>query len=324
LLCAILSTTLLPQQPLLLERASKRADVCGWWPRQDEFVDYRWLSDTVLLSGTGTWRLENPFLYDIATHRKTALTRLGKLLKKDNDMGTNDWELSPDGRWLLWTMELYSDVRAARLDGSGFQITTLPPPGNAVGIIGWEQDGRHWRAEGFDYSSEKMTNLFGGDVDTPGKRHSLPLSGDKSFIETKYAGDLMRDYDTNSIEVERPVAGRTSDTAPTVILHPPQGTKVEEAVQSEDRVRIAWLVVGTHTSLFSRWVHRLVPQYAASRATAELWLSRSDGRAMHELGYIPLKGDSDEAEKPHDLVWLPSGRAISFLYKDALWTLPIS
>ncbi len=315
-----IGTTLLPQEPLLLDRAVKVVDVPGWWSPESTACDYRWVSDTVLFTGTGEWRLNNPILYDILSHRQTPLTLLQKHLQKENDMGTNDWELSPDGKWLLWTMELYSDVRAARLDGSGFQIVALPPPGNTVGLIGWEEDSHHWRAEGFDYSSGKLTNVFGGDVSLPGKGHSLPLSAGEAFF---HSDSVRVDKDSNCIVVRLPEAGYVADSkGKSVTLRPPRDRKIIDIVQSNEGNQLAWLLVSVRTPLMAKWLRLLYPRYAVPPHTyIEMWLSRLDGSDMREVGYIVAEGDADEAEQPDNLRWLPSDKKISFLYKEALWTV---
>ena len=314
-------TAMLPSENLLLERANKVADVRGWWVDDFPTRDIQWVSDTVLFTGTGDWRLKQPFLYNILTRRKSPLTRLSNLLEKDNDMGTNSWELSPDKQWLLWTMELYEDVRVARLDGSGFQTIALPPPGNTIGKIGWDKDSRHWKAVGFDYASSRVTNLGEGNVRTPGKWHSLALSGEADFFD---ADALHVDKQSNSVAISLSDANAaTLHTRNELTLHPPKDTQIIDVVRSNGGNQLAWLLRSTRTPLLARWLHRFLPRFAPLHSSVEIRLSGLDGNDMRELGHVEVTDDLDETGELANLQWLPSDESLSFLYQGSLWTLPV-
>ena len=310
----------LPREALLLVHANEVADVTGWWPPDAMLADYQWVSDTVLLTGTGDWRLESPFLYDIHSHKKTLLSPLDKHLKQDSDMGTNDWKLSPDRQWLLWTMELYDDVRTARLDGSGFQVVPLPLPGDTIGNIGWKNDSRHWLAEGYAYNSRQVTNVFEGEVRNGGRSRSLPISEGIAFFDS----DAPQANAEGKFVAIRQAAGETSAHAGSkwVTLYPPKDTHIAAIVQSGRGDRLAWVLLSTREPPFVRWLRRVFLHLAPPSTAAQLWFSRADGREMHEAGYIVLKGSIDDAELPHDLRWLPSEKSLSFVCKNALWTIP--
>ncbi|MCW3051140.1 MAG: hypothetical protein JWN14_310 [Chthonomonadales bacterium] len=321
LIClVIVGSALFRREPGLLERATKVADVKAWWGPEPVVYEYRWISDTVVFTGSGDWRLKDPFLYDIRSRQNTPLFGLRKLLEKDNDMGTQSWELSPDKKWLLWNMELFDDVHAARLDGSGFETVSLPSPANTVGQIAWEDDSRHWRAVGFVYDSRETTNIIGGDVEAPGQRRTLPLSPEDNFFESRAPivgpeGKYAKVEPTQKTSVLPHSAWK--------VLYAPRDTKIIAVEQSHQGDRLAWVLLSTHEAPLMHWLRRLFPQKVSPvQASAEIWISRSDGREMHEVGRLLLSDEDEKIDPLHGLQWLPSARRLSFLNKDSLWTVP--
>jgi hypothetical protein len=322
LLCVTISGFALSRrEPLLLERATKVADVKGWWPSDNSGSEYYWVSDTVLFTGSETWRLANPFLYDIRSRQRTPLPQLSQDLRRDSDLGTRSWTLSPDRKWLLWTMELYDDVRAARLDGSGYQVVAMPPPGNTVGKIGWEEDSRHWRAEGFDYDSGKVTNCFGGDVEAPGHRRSFALTMGGSFFDKHTPEFDAKGRLVTAEGVQK--APITSQKRASIGLVLNGGTSVIEVAPNHRGDRVAWVLRSTQEPPFTRWLRHVFPRGVRPAAdTAEIWTGRLDGSERHEVGRLVFADSGDQENVPDDLQWLPSEKSLSFRYKDALWTVP--
>ncbi len=55
-----------------------------------------------------------------------------------------------------------------------------------------------------------------------------------------------------------------------------------------------------------------------------IWVSRLDGSAMREIGYVRVAAPAD-GSCPDDITylqWLPDGKRLSFLYRGALWIVP--
>jgi len=308
------------REPVLLERATKVADITPWWGPEPIVCEYRWISETVMFTGAGDGRLQAPFLYDIRSHQSTPLLGLKKLLERDNDMGTQFWELSPDRKWLLWNMELYDDVHAARLDGSGFQTVSLPPPANTVGRIAWEDDSRHWRAIGFNYDSGKTTNIFEGDVEAPGQRRALPLSTEADFFGSRAP---QIDSEGKYVEVEPTQNTSSPPHSAREILYAPRDTKIIAMEQSHQGDRVAWILLSTHETPMMNWLRRVFPRKVPPvHASVEIWISRLNGQEMHEAGHLALTGKDEEFDPLHGLQWLPSDRQLSFRYENALWIVP--
>ena len=56
------------------------------------------------------------------------------------------------------------------------------------------------------------------------------------------------------------------------------------------------------------------------RLSVTIWVSEVSGAGMHEIAYY----DGDDAgEQPlGDIQWLPNDEALSFIYRNVLYTLP--
>jgi hypothetical protein len=57
-----------------------------------------------------------------------------------------------------------------------------------------------------------------------------------------------------------------------------------------------------------------------------LWVSDLDGRNLREIGHLalhPAANSDTDGPDPEDVQWLPDGKRLSFLYKQALWIVPI-
>lgn len=100
----------------------------------------------------------------------------------------------------------------------------------------------------------------------------------------------------------------------------------EDVVLSPQGDGLAWwiCVMEAQPALqqsLSRWIPSL---RRAPHSHQELWTSRLDGSDMKLIGF--LEDDHQPVAERHDLSqlhWLPSGRAVSFLYENALWTVPV-
>jgi hypothetical protein len=115
----------------------------------------------------------------------------------------------------------------------------------------------------------------------------------------------------------------------TITLHAPAGTKISDAEQQiafDPRGhRLAWMLEATRSSPLGRFVRRWIRSvHVTEHHRVELWVSRPDGSRMREVGYVALNPEDDAmAEGPHYLQWLPDGEHVSFIYRNALWTVPV-
>ena len=67
---------------------------------------------------------------------------------------SEQYAVSPDGRWLAWIGEAPSDVKAARTDGSGYRVLArLRATGNTVDVVAlvWSPDSRRVALEAYEH-----------------------------------------------------------------------------------------------------------------------------------------------------------------------------
>jgi hypothetical protein len=87
---------------------------------------------------------------------------------------------------------------------------------------------------------------------------------------------------------------------------------------SPDGTKLAWLFHHYQTGHFNDGSSTT---WWTASDRADLWISRSDGKDLKQLGSINLVNNSDVL--PDTIEWLPDGRHLSFVYKDALYTIPV-
>ena|SRR5579859_7318626 len=94
----------------------------------------------------------------------------------------------------------------------------------------------------------------------------------------------------------------------------PRGGRAQEVVLSPRADRLAWVFY-----FGSPYPGRNVTK--ERRATCEIWISCLDGSRMHLAGYQSDYQDVYDVSL-NGLKWLPDGKRLSFIYADALYTIP--
>ena len=281
-------------------------------------------------------------LLNVTTRKRERLVAFTDMLNRTTTyplLEVSDFEASPDGNWLLWqTYRQRDDLpapRTAKLDGSHFRA--------------WESnryeenlfvDSRHlcqltreaailrdlWNPEGDSgYLSWDQTPSMLAPFAT-----QRPL-----FIDIPYTQRLST---TGTVEIDR---YRTEDRAlldfsesdrkknapkPEQVVHlklPADAKLLADDVSAQQQSIVYHLQVSHSPPLLS-WLHRILPKFAVKTTeTEELWVSRTDGQGMHEIGYLPFRPDEDvNANKLIEhLQWLPDGEQISFLHKGKLYVI---
>jgi hypothetical protein len=100
----------------------------------------------------------------------------------------------------------------------------------------------------------------------------------------------------------QPKQGMTTGTA-TITL--PPGTTAAEMLYSPQGDRIAWSLRSPHGT----WT--------------TLWVCRVDGTGWRKILSVPDAADNTPASEVTGVRWLPSGKAISFLCRNTLWTVSV-
>ncbi len=109
---------------------------------------------------------------------------------------------------------------------------------------------------------------------------------------------------------------------------------VDGFATSPDGKREAYLLQvwrSTPVDKLDRFVQRLLPHRGThSQSVFVLCLSDANGGHMHELAWEPIPASLQQPQLkplllpwPHSLQFTPDGKHVSFIYKDALWSVPV-
>lgn len=114
----------------------------------------------------------------------------------------------------------------------------------------------------------------------------------------------------------------TTSGKPIIIPAPNHEAEDDYAVDSPDG---RWIVSSLTIASRPPWwrlVHRMFPRFHSSiRRDAGLWLSHIDGTDLHEIGHVSADANPSISTL-QNLTWLPGGKDVSFVYKDAVWVVP--
>jgi hypothetical protein len=197
----------------------------------------------------------------------------------------------------------------------------------------WMPDSHHW----LQYSTMPDGYLTMYDVTNPKEAIHLPFPDyqKSKWLETGH--DFTRQNHI-LIHNERDDHGTPWDSLtirdyrllPSVrLVHTwhalsPTSQEFEEVAVSPDGDRIAVFCNDTYISPLLAWLHRWLPRVPATpQQRLSLWVMRIDGTNPREIGHIPATApDPNGQPDVSDLLWFPSGKHLSFEYKDKLYTVP--
>ena|SRR5579871_5556216 len=254
--------------------------------------------------------------------------------------------VSPDGKWMLY----YNCVGGANnpfrpmaiaLDGSWRIVwPVLPESRYSVALRPfWLPDSRRWAEILYDNTTRKRLEAVYG---LNGEHHVQAVAWEKGDAEqetcgvTRSGSVLVRKYTPQSSPIRAvtftawdlpdiladranaptrahtltiPMPAHTIDTNGLAPRLSPQGD------------RLAWVLILDNAPPEPAWLQRLRSWFGQGKQrTMGLWVSGLDGSAMREIGHIAYRpGD----EVPQDIRWTPDGKRLSFLYKGALYTVPV-
>jgi len=319
------------QPPTLLERARKVAPVGVWDPKRD---NYFWLSDQRALlvrEGSGLTYMERPpavtaHRVDVATGVTVEDTPLEAALHKAGVASVvPNWQLSPDGRWLLGESDPHITKQfwvATTMDGARQVIRPHQHDEHEDrGIFAiWRPDSRSWiqtveindrvhtfsyrldsspvaeRTESFFFFGHSLLGFFGANRVLAIR----PKTGDGGGVGVADFGD-----------------GPSPAPAQFYIPQVPANMDVQQVVLSPDSSRLAWKFVvkplpfGLKATINSSYVHRSSPVIAG------LWVSDLNLNNLREIGTVNSRDDHIT-----NLRWTPDGKRLSFIDGDALYTIP--
>lgn len=93
---------------------------------------------------------------------------------------------------------------------------------------------------------------------------------------------------------------------------------MDQAEMNPQGDRIAWLFgFYSRETLIAYVKRRLKRRLLAGCKMTGLWICHADGTGLHEIAR------ADANEPVSNLRWLPDGKRVSVIYRDALWTVPV-
>ena len=305
------------------------------WPGGDAREYYRGWSLTRLDTSTGI---------------ETPLTAVSAWFPHRADAPYNA-AVSPDGRWLLWRKGVR--IVAARLDGTQRQTwDDSANPANCMelplDLPQWRLDSRHFcelltrHVDNFN-RDEYIGGALIRDVQNPKAAQVVEIPhyaefGHNLYFETPHVtltGDVFSAAPANvwsptktlllvPLQAGQP-ARKFSVKAPAATEFNTERSDYYTAVAlSPHGDRIAWNCVSPeYVPPLLDLLHRIFPgQQVFPTHTLSLWTSRLDGSDMTEIGEIIItKKDALRWIEPRimSLRWLPSGKALSFIYQGTLY-----
>lgn len=233
--------------------------------------------------------------------------------------------LSPDGKWLLWGLDSERKWVAATLDGRrqhewqrGRDAASEAP--NIPTYPVWMPDSSGWIEMVSRYSGGMYTithaNLYSLDSASPPR--TVRFSGLSDGLLTGLTNDnqVLLYYPRDPTDRTFPIISADfasarldadSVTALKIALTIPDSTGIGEVVLSPQGDRLAWVLQTGE----------------AEAAHHTLYVSQADGDEMRPIGWAPYVKLGAKYTWPNSLRWTPDGKRISFVYKSAVYTVPI-
>ena len=318
------------QPSTLLGRAHKVASVGPWDAKRD---NYFWLSSEEALLITQATRPRFEENLPVTVRRVNVVTGdtaedvpLEAALHKANvDSVVPNWQLSPDGRWLLGESNSYSRKQswvATSTDGTRQVIRPHQYDQHEEGGVFalWRPDSRSWIQT---LEVDNKVHIFSYRLNTP-------LVADRAQDFFFFGHALVGFFGAGRVLAIRPETGDgggvgvadfgdgpASAPASFYIPQVPANMDVQEVVLSPDRNRLAWkftvkpLPLGLKATINSGYVRHSSPSMVG------LWISDLNLNHLREIGTLDIRDDHIT-----NLRWMPDGKRLSFMDGDALYTVP--
>ncbi len=305
----------LPHERLLIDRATRIVSTKSWGldrgttnPRLALYPlggTYQWVNDRSILffrnltkpriteSQTGSYietdfedSMEGiPTLYELSGGQEHKLDDLAKLFNKTQGQAA-EAQVSPDGRWLLWTNE-----------NGNYQIATL----QGQHFLQWGQSGKgYWTPDKrslieLETSHDKMTqvaSIRSLDHLRLVERLIFANPSHSDFFDVAAIGAngslLTTDWDqfsqTGELSQLKVFSIAPGQHAPilTYLIHLPLHTRLNAIVFSPAGDRITWVLTQTWVSSFATQLHRWLPVYKIHpQIVTGLWVSGIAGTDLH-------------------------------------------
>jgi hypothetical protein len=343
----ILLTRLVSAAPPLVDAAKKVCDASKWTGRPV----YVWLSESKVISWQAPPKVADhhiprtPFkgvAVNLDTGREESLPEFNKRLAhlKGEPIGAR---ISPNAKWML--VLSYT---------GGFTWSAVALDGSRVieGFNWYDGEGGVWNPDSlgwFTLFSYLRIRALQYSLHQPKGYQKVPFAGVDAFDKIVIRdGHKRRIFLVEGHDAQSPhLVGLTSAgrvlidlrprddqgnvvlwdvgfgekaAAPKLISIPlPKEGRLEEAVISPKGDRIAWRL---------KYFTKPPTGKEADEARVEIWVSGIDGSEMRLLGAQTVKNDDStydycDSAIPCRVQWVPGGKSLSFVYKNALYVLPV-
>ena len=307
---------------------------------RDDCYGYVWSSAQEVLLVKD---FESALSFNVATRRRTSLPGLSRALEdKPNEFqGTCPASVSPDGKWLLCRKLSSGEYKAYSMDGLhhvlwsseeiGLSIYTNAVGGAYVNAAGpWLCDGRYWI---IDYDTEPsglsitLASPYEAHEQVIRTRAQIPNTSDDSdpaIVGVTPDNQAIFFSDAPSPMVYA-IALSPGATALRSVVALPAGANAVEGILSPQGDRIVWLLdVVDPNKEQSSWLRpvRHWLRLPSPAPVTGLWVSNRDGTKMRLIGTLPLKSGRDPRDILTNPQWTPDGKRVSFISRDALYTVP--
>lgn len=312
-----------PDVPSLLPLAHKIASVPGATPY------YWWLSDHEVMLVQNPERKDGVFLrHDITTNADTAMPALTEVFHKTG--GSLDAvQVSPDGKWTLWNGAGQTTVLAS-IDGAKFY--SIPQKHSAHNI--WLVDGSGW-IEVWG-NGEVIDNSQRHTVENP-RQSSLPVPVTYAFPNDRNKVNISHIAATLEDQLLIPLWDSGEGQLPTAhIVSSGFGANVAAAkqlnfpaVHENERGDVLFFPVRNKMAWaleFYQPLPKLLRDLSSNHAPAShvstgLWITDLNGQKTFVIGCMDTIRQ-DKNSGPFNIQFNPDGSRLSYVYQNALWTVP--
>jgi hypothetical protein len=294
---------------------------------------YQWQSDNSIVMWTREQGAPLGTVIDLASGSAKPLTGLQTLMSQRPGASKRGMKLSPQGDVVAWVEGSFTSQAtswyAATLNGKLLAHGDLL--GMAYGIDTWMPDGKTWLALGATYdhpfvirhsltaTTGTATELTKTLFDRIAAQSSSPPNIEGATADGQAVTIQMPQETIKSVRVYRYNISQPNNPAEKWALPLPAGARPIECVASSDCRLLAYVL----------YFHPAPDAESRIPATntAEIWISDLKGHDMHPLGSLPVSPLADDQQRgldfPSNLQWSPSGRQLSFILKETLYTLPV-
>lgn len=315
-----------PAPPPLLPLAHRIMSATDW-------QEYDWMSSEEVLAFVGTSSDPKPRMIHITSGQDYFLEFFPDLFAHRPNRAHLYMTLSPDRQSVLWyecpVVAGHSDRWVvAALDGKQMINVAFPREIGSPGDPVWAPDSRRWAMLWDDARKGPVCYVFSVEKRSLVREIPLPQAGKKEegkvirwIVGFTQSGHILssvaQEDGSDKVEMlECASAGKQEEPHRyTIRLLKP--AVVNDCILSPKGDRLAWLLE-----------ERKKPSAdkdAAGGARLELWISRRDGSGLQAMGFMDIASENVKRTEwyPSQLSWLPDGKRLSFIYKDALYTVPV-